>query len=708
MRWKQLFLAAIAFAEAAAAAPNVVVTAFPRGMVQVSGGAATNDSFTVANIGTTAAVIDFLRNGNFFSVSPSSLSLSPGASQSITIRGSSQPGGVFNGSITISGSGVPANGIVIPVRLMTGPIPAGTVDPQPSILRVDVAGPPGQAHSRDVSFHNGGNAAMQGIAVSDAAWIVPQSELVNIAPARNGVVTFSADPSKRPDAPSPLGAFAGTLSLRFLNGNGVGQTVSVSIVDVVRPGVSAGEPPALTAGEIALFVPGLSSRNQVLSDLFLSARRGEPAITDLKLFYTQLVTGSSSLVATIAQPPTGLAPWFPSILQSVFSRVEQVGTLQLRGSQTTNVSLTTIQVSSLDVRVFSSPLPILRSDRGIGPGESLLLAGVEKSASLNTNVYLQELSGSAASAQTEFFDATGAPVGSRRTDTINPFRGLELLDIVPAAARSVRVTNTGSAAKIAAAALVADNATQASWAVIDPSRSVAAPTDTWLVPLITPPAGSTTEVFVGNTTTATTNVTIDTFTPSVQRRRRAVHTNALQTATLRPLETLRTTVNAPNSMLRVTGPAGTVSTSARITTTNPGRVGSFGTSLPIVTVNTALSASQGTRFTGVDDWLATRSSLILAEIGGLAATVRVTLRYSFVAGVAVSAQGLSSKDFSVSAGQMLTINDLARSVIGSQRDTFGNLRNMQVDVEVIDGGGRIIPFIQSIDNSSGDITVRAE
>ncbi len=33
---------------------------------------------------------------------------------------------------------------------------------------------------------------------------------------------------------------------------------------------------------------------------------------------------------------------------------------------------------------------------------------------------------------------------------------------------------------------------------------------------------------------------------------------------------------------------------------------------------------------------------------------------------------------------------------------------MQVDVEVIDGSGRILLLLESIDNSSGDLMVRAE
>ena len=143
---------------------------------------------------------------------------------------------------------------------------------------------------------------------------------------------------------------------------------------------------------------------------------------------------------------------------------------------------------------------------------------------------------------------------------------------------------------------------------------------------------------------------------------------------------------------------------------------SFGSSLPAVPASAALASGQGKRFTGVDDSSARtvaaatpatyRSTLMLIETAGQSATVRVTLRYNFIAGATVSSQGVSSRDFSIGANQMLTIADLARSIIGAQRDAFGDLRNMQVDVDVTDGSGRLLPFIESVDNATARDFVR--
>ncbi len=54
------------------------------------------------------------------------------------------------------------------------------------------------------------------------------------------------------------------------------------------------------------------------------------------------------------------------------------------------------------------------------------------------------------------------------------------------------------------------------------------------------------------------------------------------------------------------------------------------------------------------------------------------------------------------------ISDLARSIIGSQRDNLGDLHNLTVEISPINGSGKILPWLILTDNGSGDISVRAE
>jgi hypothetical protein len=102
-----------------------------------------------------------------------------------------------------------------------------------------------------------------------------------------------------------------------------------------------------------------------------------------------------------------------------------------------------------------------------------------------------------------------------------------------------------------------------------------------------------------------------------------------------------------------------------------------------------------------------RSNLMLVETSGQPATVRLTLQYSFAGGSLVTASATSTKDVTVNRGDYVLLTDLVRSIIGSQRDGYGDLHNMQLDVSV-SGSGKVLSFLQTIDNGSGDVTLRSQ
>jgi hypothetical protein len=66
------------------------------------------------------------------------------------------------------------------------------------------------------------------------------------------------------------------------------------------------------------------------------------------------------------------------------------------------------------------------------------------------------------------------------------------------------------------------------------------------------------------------------------------------------------------------------------------------------------------------------------------------------------------KDVTVPAGRILFVRELARSIIGPQRDRFGDLHNMELDVEAVGGSGRIVAVVQATENASGDPLVRGD
>lgn len=451
--------------------PRVVAGSLPSGVLQGTGESGATDRFSLANIGTDPANVTLTSSGNFFSISPTSFTLQPGGSQSITIAATAQLPGTYDGTITAGGGG----SLVVPVRLLVASAPAGSVNPQPTVARVEVTTPAGS-----VSFRNSGSSAMQGIAVSDVPWIVPQSGLITINPGETKNVSFSIDRSKRADSDSLIGGATGALSLRFFGsptgsstGSSAGSirilgdttptsTISVTVVDVVKPGVAPGIAPPLQNNELALFIAGHGSAAGLAGDLFLSNRSPSP-IRDLKLFLT-----GASQVATLPQLNSNLGVTLPSV-SNVFAG-DGGGSLSLRGTLT-NLSAAALRVVNPSGNAaYFSAVPIFRSDYGAGSGGRLVLSGVERSANTRTVVVVQEMAGTSGSADIQAYDANGVAIGAKASLTMGSFVSTaDGGDTIVEGARSVVVTNTGSgSSRINAYARVLDNNTTDAWMVVDP------------------------------------------------------------------------------------------------------------------------------------------------------------------------------------------------------------------------------------------------
>src|SRR5581483_2354808 len=83
-------------------APNIVVGQFPGGMIEATGSSGVTDSLTLTNTGAAPGSITLTQSGNFFGISPTSLTILPGATASVTITANSQAAGTYDGTITIS------------------------------------------------------------------------------------------------------------------------------------------------------------------------------------------------------------------------------------------------------------------------------------------------------------------------------------------------------------------------------------------------------------------------------------------------------------------------------------------------------------------------------------------------------------------------------------------------------------------------------
>src|SRR5581483_12476915 len=180
-----------------------------------------------------------------------------------------------------------------------------------------------------------------------------------------------------------------------------------------KPNVTAGSPPALKPGEVALFVDGLRTANRFNGDLALGLRPNVPSISDLQIFLT---AAGNAQVSSIPSFAGGSAVALPAINKNVFGVVGTLGgSLQVRSSQTPNIALSgvvSLNSGTPDISTATA-LPIFRSDRGIGAGERMVLSGAQDSA---TGVWIQEVSGNAGHVSIQYLDGNGAVVGTDSGD----------------------------------------------------------------------------------------------------------------------------------------------------------------------------------------------------------------------------------------------------------------------------------------------------
>lgn len=725
---------------------NVIVSSRPSGMLQEQGVGGATDEYSLTNIGLEATSINLTQMGDFFTQSPSSFSLPPGGTQVVTLTGLARGAGDFSGSSIPMGSGVPS-GLQIAVRLVSAARPAGPVIPVPSTTRSDLAGPRDSNPSGSVSIVNQGTSALRGLAESDVPWLIPPAGPIIIDPGATGTLPISIDRSKRPDSDFALGSVTGTLTVTYLT-SAAGKTEttatspgtassSVVVVDTSIPNVSKVAVPPVAAAETAFFIPGVSTRLRVGTDVFLSNVGPSLNVGAVQMFYVPAATpAANASLSTIGQIAPNAPVAFGDIGRNLFGAITETGTLQFR--------LVTADRFSLGARLndlassrgsFGTSLPVIRGDRGVAAGVALVLPGVVKDANTRTDVLIQETSGAAASVTVDFLAATGAVIGSRPAEAVPAFGLRELADAVPAGAVTARVTNTaGSAGRVFALAIGRDSQSGDSWTIV-PSEPGAV-----VVPLVTARTSATetvrTALAMANSGGTPATGVLELSFPFTKRR--AVRRSSTggsdsqsgelvvqRSVTLQPFETQTIanvlpdlfSISSGSGAVKFTPTSGNVVVSGRISRTAAGQLGTSGTSVGASSVASALKNGETKSFTGLEDAseqtialktpVTYRSGLGLTEVSGKAVNVRVTVRYTFPGSV-VQAFGTATKDFALMANEFLLIDQIGMQVIGAGRNSLPDLRNVQVDVSVTGGEGSIVAFATLEDNGTGDLVLRLD
>jgi hypothetical protein len=636
--------------------------------------------------------------------------------------------------VTASGNGVPPNLRVAIHLLAFAPARLGNPAVVAIDRRIDLSAPIGTNPSGSVQFQNNGSGDAVGLASSDVPWIIPQSGTITIPPGGTVTVNFTIDRSQRADASAPNGSATGS----FLFIYPPGSTARYAPNDAAPPSLSAGVPisdtvkgpstqatlPPLSAGEVAIVLPGVghvtgSGGREYVSDVSI-VNSVSGSLSDVQLYF---VTASVSLAAPQALPASQ-SVMLADAVTSYFGTAGEVGTLHIRSHSADKLSVAANIFNRSNARgTFGTAIPAFRTTRAIGANETLAISGLRKDATSHTNVFVQEVSGTPATADVSFFDTNGgAPLTTIPSVSIAAFGLTQLILAAPDGTVFATIANHGPG-RIVAYATPLDEASGDTWALADWSRQYAiGPADPQIVAVAGAAPGANNTYF--RTDLSLTNAGKETATGVL----RYFPSNIARPLSLAPGET-RVIKDVVTQLFNVPAPSvgyllftpdqpARIALSSRTYTTVQNDIATFGTGVPTLPMSAALRKGESRVFGGLDD--STHATVVAArpatfrtnfgmiETSGQGATVRISVFFSD--GRQLAAGGpVASKSYVLVPNDFQQYSGLVESIVGSSRETtYGDLHNVQVRFEVTGGSGSVVPFVTSADNGTGDTVLRTE
>ncbi len=723
-----------------AGAPQVTVSAAPAGMIQDAEAAGATDAYILVNAGFGSAEVTLTQSGSFFTQSPSSFSIAPGQSQTVTITGVAQPAGVYSGESVATIAGQSA-AVRTAIRLLSAQAVSGLVSAAPETNRVDVASPEGTVANGTVAFRNTGSATLTGLLTSSAPWLVPQPGVVSIPAGESATVSFSVNRDLRPI--SGVGSAVGELALAFRSGGSGAATAAaivpletapinvtkVTVVDTARPVVSSAELSA--PAQPVLFLPGVGhvtgTVGLFLSDVAIVNHSPFQSIPSVELLYTRAGGGTTAQKATLGSVGTNVSILFGDLVKSVFEKDGEIGTLQIRAADIDKLSASATILNGSDPKgAYGTAVPVFRSDRAVPANGKMYLTGLRRDGDMHTNLYIQETAGGSVTMDIAFFDSAGASKGNR-TETLTPFGLRPLGPVVPEGAVSAILTGApDSSGRFVAYATPVDRASGDTWSVTD-WRQVYGyqPSETLLLIPIAGTAhgaGGTyfrTDVAVMNTGAASTGATLTYYPRGAEAVTRVLTVAPKESRLINDIATtfFGSTTDSIGYVFVAADAGGALAVTSRTYTTVDGKNATFGTGVPTLPGTGAMKAGDVRRIGGLEDSsLASvlavrpttfRTNFALIETAGKAAEVRVTVRCVYPSGN-VSASITGSRQYSLAPRQLLLLGGLVREVLGPGRETIGDLRNVQIEFAVTAGDGTVEVFTSSVENGTGDAILRVE
>lgn len=712
------------------APPDVAMTEAPEGMVRVDGSAVVEDSFTLTNFGDSGTNLTIEIAGDFFTVEPEQFRLEGGASRTIAVRSRSKDVGSYWGNVIVRGDGAEFS---IDIVLLAVARPAGTVVAMPLVTRVEVVGERGLESVGTVQFRNIGTATLTGIVLSDQPWIVPNPQPISIEPGSVGTVNFRVIRSRRPT--DAEGALVANLSLVYVDGNQAsllgniavlgpgsgGVSVSkVSVVDVSKPPVTSGSVPPTFAGEVPLFIAGLANRNNTRSDVSILNASGGGSINDLKLYFT---SGSATNIASLSPLGASNGVSLTNIVGNLYNVTNGAGTLQVRSGEWQSVGAEAKTTVVTAGGTLGGSIPVFRGDRAALVNQRICLAGLTRPGDL----VVQETSGTASRVRIEFFDANGNAAALPSEQNVGAQSLLELRDSVPAGAVAAIVTNLASSSGIVAYARAADAASGDAWSVVDWSALYRYERGGAVrVPFVdgrgagggkrrsvthaTKPQPRT-DVMLFNPGKSEAKAKLQVIDTSGGLTEREVTIGAMKTALVPGVGANASTTTAH---LIVTPLKGELAVTARSFASAAS--GTVGTAIPVLSATAGLRLGQRQIFFAIEDSTSGtvaagtpatfRTSYGLSETSGASVRVRASIVIDETHAL-VSAT--TSRTFELAPRQQIVLPELLRSFAGSSRDSlFGDLHDLKLEIEVIEGNGSVVPFVIVTDNGTNDSVLRLQ
>ncbi len=711
-------------------ASDVNVSRFPPPILQLPGTSGGTTKYTITNLGGASASIALSQDGTFFSQAPTSFTLAAGGSQDVIVNATSLAQGEYRGGSIIRVDGAPIPGGV-PIVLLAAPPPAGPVRAEPTQNRIDLNAAPGTNPTGSATFSNPTSNTLSGVLTTDVAWITLGQDTLTIAGESSATVNFTIDRSQRSDGDDPQGSASGTVYLSYYDGRSSTKRApmdgsstslaSVVVIDTVSGTTSTSSVPTLAADEIGLVIAGVghvvgSGGKEFVSDVSI-ANSLSASISDLSLYYTSTSASSSASESLSGSGSLALA----DVVTTYFGQSSQVGTMHFRSDDVTSLSINAnVFNKSNAAGTYGTALPAFRTDRAISAGQSIVISGLVKGDTAHTNMYLQEMAGGTATASITYLDALGNELSSTTGITLSGWGLTSFNDSAPSGAVVAIITN--SSGTFSAFATPVDDASGDTWAVADWRRQYdASGGEAMVIPVVGAAAGA-------NNTSFRSDVTItnlDASEASLSLYYSATgETKSLSFAANESKQFenivagfLAVSGTSVGAMFVTPASDNSFAVTSRTYTKGTGSAATYGTGVPTLPTSEGLILGESRTFGGIEDSTTAtvnaaqggtfRTNFGLVEVGG--GSVEVQVSVSFSDGTQLASGGSNgSQTYTLSAREYLQKNGLLTQILGDARSDYGDLRNVQVKFTVISGDGRVIPFITTTDNGTGDTALRTE